>query len=80
MICYEVQNVFCIGATVTVRPLCYCRVLARVRYAWTTSNSARKWYGCENYKAIFEIKIVLYFVHLSYAQSFLPLFFHVERW
>ncbi|XP_062143353.1 uncharacterized protein LOC133881430 [Alnus glutinosa] len=34
----------------TVRRLCYCGVPARVRYAWTTSNSARKWYGCENYK------------------------------
>jgi len=51
-----------------VRRLCYCGVPARVRYAWTTSNSARKWYGCENYKVIFEIKIVLYFVRLSYAQ------------
>jgi hypothetical protein len=64
----------------TVRPLCYCGVSARVRYVWTTSNSARKWYGCENYKVISKTKIVLYFVRLSYAQSFLPFFFHVERW
>jgi hypothetical protein len=46
----------------SARPLCYCGVLARVRYYWTDTNTARKWYGCENYKVIFEIHIVLYFV------------------
>jgi hypothetical protein len=43
-------------------PLCYCGVPARVRYSWTDTNTARKWYGCENYKVLFEINIVLYFV------------------
>jgi hypothetical protein len=42
--------------------LCYCGVPALVRYSWTDTNTARKWYGCENYKVLFEINIVLYFV------------------
>jgi hypothetical protein len=46
----------------SVRPLRKCGVPARVRYSWTKSNTAKKWYGCENYKVLFEIKIVLYFV------------------
>lgn len=41
------------------RPLCYCGVLARVRYSWTDTYSGKKWYGCENYKVFFEIKIVI---------------------
>jgi hypothetical protein len=46
----------------SVRPLCKCGVPACVRYSWTESNTARKWYGFENYKVLFKIKIVLYFV------------------
>jgi hypothetical protein len=46
----------------SVHPLCKCGVLARVRYSWTESNTAKKWCDCENYKVLFEIKIVLYFV------------------
>jgi len=37
-------------------------VPTRVRYSWTDTNTSRKWYGCENYKVLFEINIVLYFV------------------
>jgi hypothetical protein len=46
----------------SVRLLCYCGVAARVRYPWTDTTTARKWYDCENYKVLFEINIVLYFV------------------
>jgi len=46
----------------SARPLCYCGMPAHVRYSWTDTNIARKWYGCENYKVIFEINIVVYFV------------------
>jgi len=46
----------------SARPLCYCGVPARVTYSWTDTNTVRKWYGCENYKVIFEINIVLCFV------------------
>jgi hypothetical protein len=40
-------------------PLCYCGVPARVRYSWTNTNTARKWYGCENYKVLFGINSVI---------------------
>jgi hypothetical protein len=40
-------------------PLCYCGVPARVRYSWTDTNTARKWYGCENYKVLFGINSVI---------------------
>jgi hypothetical protein len=46
----------------SARPLCYCGMPAHVRYSWTDTNIARKWYGCENYKVLFEINIVVYFV------------------
>jgi hypothetical protein len=29
------------------RPLCYCGILAVIRYSWTYTNYGRKWYGCE---------------------------------
>jgi hypothetical protein len=34
------------------RPLCYCGILAVIRYSWTYTNYGRKWYGCENYKVL----------------------------
>jgi hypothetical protein len=46
----------------SVHPLCYCGVPARIRYSWIDTNRDRKWYGCKNYKVLFEINIVLYFV------------------
>jgi hypothetical protein len=43
-------------------PLCKCGVPTRLRNSWTTSNPAKKWYGCNNYKVIHEISFVLYFI------------------
>jgi hypothetical protein len=34
------------------RPLCYCGILAVIRYSWTYTNYGRKWYGCENYRVL----------------------------
>ncbi|XP_062165459.1 uncharacterized protein LOC133871982 isoform X2 [Alnus glutinosa] len=31
-------------------PLCKFEIPARLRNSWTTSNPAKKWYGCNNYK------------------------------
>jgi hypothetical protein len=47
-------------------PLGKCGIPARLRNSWTTSNPAKKWYGCNNYKVrdmlYSEINFVLYFV------------------
>jgi hypothetical protein len=34
------------------RLLCYCGVVALIRYSWTYTNYGRKWYGCEKYKVL----------------------------
>jgi hypothetical protein len=39
-------------------PLSKCGVPARLRNSWTTSNPAKKWYGCNNYKVISEISLI----------------------
>jgi hypothetical protein len=42
--------------------LCPCGVPVCVRNSWTETNPGRTWYGCINYKVIFELSFVLYFV------------------
>jgi hypothetical protein len=55
-------------------PLYYCGFPARVRNSWTTSNPGKKWYGCINYKVIFEFSFVLYLI-VSSLYIFADFFF-----